>query len=108
MKGRRRFTRDEAAAIRRLLRQKVVAGRDVQKRLRNEIREIGFYISDWSSESAGFTATDFDALVSSGQIEVQGGPDRPTTVDLSILNEPDDEEESQPGGRGLRSTAEGD
>jgi len=42
------------------------AGRS--QRLRGELRAIGFYISDWGGP--GFTAVQFDALVSSGRITV--------------------------------------
>lgn len=53
MQGRQTFTRDEADQIRALLREKAVADRNEQKRLRGRIRRLGFYISDWDSDAAG-------------------------------------------------------
>jgi len=73
MKGRRRFSRHEAARIRRLLVEKVVASRDKQKAIRNRIRGFGFYISDFRTSGRGFTAADFDRLIEEGRIEVAEG-----------------------------------
>ncbi|MEX2457995.1 MAG: hypothetical protein WD770_03305 [Actinomycetota bacterium] len=67
--------------------------------MRDQIRRIGFYISDYSGDSSGFTAADFDGLVASGQVEVEGGPERPTTIDLSILREPEREPEDEESDR---------
>lgn len=69
MKGRSKFTSDEAEKIRRLLRQKVAAGRDEQKVIRARIRRIRFYISDF--ELLGCTAADFDALVREGRVRIE-------------------------------------
>jgi TDG/mug DNA glycosylase family protein len=70
--GRRRFTSSEAGAIRRLLREKGTADRDRQKAIRGNLRrKYGFYISDFSDEAAGFTASDFDDLVARGTIEIE-------------------------------------
>lgn len=63
MKGRARFAQAEAAEIRRILRRVRVAERDEQKKLRAQLRRIGFHISDWDASGAGFTASDFDELV---------------------------------------------
>jgi hypothetical protein len=68
MKGTNRFTAAEADRIRRLLRQRATAERAQQKRLRDELRAIGFYISDWSGP--GFTPSDFDELIRTGGIMI--------------------------------------
>jgi TDG/mug DNA glycosylase family protein len=69
--GRSRFSRGEADGIRRLLREKGTADRDKQKALRAQLRRnYDFYISDFTAESGGFTASDFHELVARGAIEV--------------------------------------
>ncbi len=52
------------------MRKRATADRADQKRLRDELRAIGFYISDWSGP--GFAPSDFDELVRSGQIKITG------------------------------------
>lgn len=47
MKGKATFTKKEADKIIALIRQKVVASQLEQKRLRDKIRKIGFYASDF-------------------------------------------------------------
>jgi TDG/mug DNA glycosylase family protein len=78
--GRRTFSRAEADGIRRLLREKGIADRDRQKALRGQLRRTyDFYISDFTADSAGFTASDFDQLASIGTIEIEE-PDRTTAL----------------------------
>ena len=48
MKGQRRFTSAAADKIRWLLERICAASRADQKVLRHEIRDLGFYISDFS------------------------------------------------------------
>jgi len=79
--GRSRFNRAEADAITRLLREKGTADRDRQKALRGQLRRTyNFYISDFTTEAGGFTASDFDALVVRGTIEIVGDA-RPPAVE---------------------------
>src|SRR3954452_11709052 len=75
MKGRDRFTPSEADEIRRVLRlvRKAEPGTP-QKQLRDQLRAIGFYISDFAGGPGGFTASDFDDLVRGGRIKIDGGP----------------------------------
>ena len=68
MRGRDCFTSQEARDIRNLLEQVRAAERSRQKRLRDQIRAIGFYISDWPPVSGGFTASDFDERVRQGAV----------------------------------------
>jgi hypothetical protein len=70
MKGRSAFTATEAHEIRRLLHQKCQAPRDEQRRFRDRLRDLGFYISDHTDSTAGFTASNFDVLVASGRVTI--------------------------------------
>ena len=74
MKGRDRFTSGEADEIRRVLRlvRKAQPGAP-QKLLRDQLRAVGFYISDFGGGPVGFTATEFDELVRSGRIRITDG-----------------------------------
>lgn len=67
---RREFTREEADQIRGLLREVRRADRSRQKSLRAKLRRIGFYISDYSRDQAGFSASDFDGLVQRGTVTI--------------------------------------
>ncbi len=62
MKGKSVFTRTEADAIISLIRKKVVADTNEQKRLRDKIRAIGFYASDYGI-AGGYTEYDFLRVV---------------------------------------------
>ena len=99
MQGRSTFSRQEAAEIKQLLREKASADRSRQKSLRGKLRsKHGFYISDFSSDAAGFTALDFDHLVQAGTITIQGGSleeDMPG-IDLSILEDVPSPEHKDP------------
>jgi hypothetical protein len=86
MKGRHRFSHEEAEQIRALLRltRRAAPGPD-QKTLRDGLREIGFYISDWRRRATGFTAADFDEIVREGAIVIEDsspavGPHRRRTI----------------------------
>jgi hypothetical protein len=69
MKGRAELIPVEADTIRALLRRlRKAEGGAPQKRIRDRLRGIGFYITDWPHDAAGFTASDFDDLVVSGLI----------------------------------------
>jgi hypothetical protein len=84
MKGRARFTAQEAAEIRRLLGliRRAEPGHP-QKRLRDQLRALGFYITDWAGGPAGFTISDFDDLVAHGLVKVEGERVRPAAEDAS-------------------------
>ncbi len=60
------FTPREATQIKHLLQQKIASGN--QKRYRDELRSMGFYISDYARFVAGFSPEDFDSLVAAGTI----------------------------------------
>ena len=69
MKGKKSFTRQEAEKIKILINRKVKASKYDQKRIRDEIRAIGFYFSDFSSKK-GYTIADFENLIRARQIEI--------------------------------------
>lgn len=69
MKGKKLFTYSEAEKIKLLINKKVKASKYDQKRIRDEIRAIGFYFSDFSSKK-GYTVDDFENLIHSRQIQI--------------------------------------
>jgi hypothetical protein len=71
MKGKDTFTPSEVEAIKLLIRRKLVATTNEQKGIRNKIRDIGFFWSDYSSDK-GYTVADFEGLIRSGQVRVVG------------------------------------
>jgi hypothetical protein len=77
MKGRDHFTEMEAAEIGRLLALVPRAEPGApQKLLRDNLRAIGFYISDFAPRPAGFTVSDFVDLVRDGRVSIQTGRER--------------------------------
>ena len=72
-KGHSTFTSAELTKIRKLLAEKQRAGRGRQKSLRQQIRNLGFYISDFAANSNGFGPKDLDRLVKTGRIRVTDG-----------------------------------
>jgi TDG/mug DNA glycosylase family protein len=73
------FSRDELAWIKQTLDEIRGSDRTRQKSLRQRLRNIGFYISDFATDQSGFTASDVDRLVRVGTIEVAGEPGRSPT-----------------------------
>lgn len=71
MRGRKRFSTDDIAQIKRLLRDKIRSDSTTQKSIRSQIRKIGFYIEDFALDWSGFRAVDFQRLVDNGDIEVE-------------------------------------
>ncbi len=70
MKGRAEFSMQELEQLAVLLREKQTADRTRQKILRAKLRQLEFYITDFASDYAGFTAADLDLLVARGIITV--------------------------------------
>ena len=62
MKGKQNFTQTEADAITALIKQKVMASPEEQKKIRNKIRALGFYASDFGI-GGGYTVSDFLRIV---------------------------------------------
>ena len=77
MRTSREIRPEAAARIRGFLGEVRRSPHDQQKRLRQQIRDLGFYISDFSRPDSGFTPADFDALVAQGTIRIVEGRTRP-------------------------------
>ena len=71
MKGKNIFTTSEVDKIKKLIAEKGEATPSKQKGIRNKIRELGFYYSDFSSQKDGYTVEDFNGLIRSGKIKVE-------------------------------------
>ncbi len=70
MKGKYQFTLRQANKIKILLNQKNSAHSSKQKQFRDDIRDIGFYISDFRTTARGFNSEDFENLIKTGQIKI--------------------------------------
>jgi len=68
MPGRNEFTDREIDEIRDALGELRRSGPGRQKVVRSRLRRIGFYITDYSHCADGFTASDFDEMLSRGTI----------------------------------------
>ncbi len=75
-KGRTEFTSAEAAEIRRLLAETRRSPRGGQKRLRDRLRRVGFFITDFDQSFKGFSSEDFDRLVAQGLVDIDTSPDQ--------------------------------
>src|SRR5258708_19032263 len=62
MKGKAHFNEDEIAQISVLINQKLEANTDDQKKIRNKIRALGFYASDFGLRD-GYTVEDFNSVI---------------------------------------------
>ncbi len=63
------FPRSDEPKIRLLLREKVKATRDRQKRIRGELRDrFGFYITIFGRSNVQFTEADLDKQIKRGNI----------------------------------------
>lgn len=69
MKGKKSFTIQEIEFIKKLINKKVRATRNQQVSIRNQIRKIGFYFSDFSSKK-GYNKKDFEFLIETGQVKL--------------------------------------
>ena len=71
MKGKREFTESEIDRLRELIRKRVHATREQQKRIRDAMHRIGFYgQADWGIQDCQLE--NLDGLIRSGQITVTG------------------------------------
>ncbi len=68
MKGRKAFSSIEINKIKELLRVKTTPNRYQQKFIRGQMRNIGFYISDFTNTKTGFSVDDLDGLIRLGRI----------------------------------------
>jgi hypoxanthine-DNA glycosylase len=63
MKGKKVFTKSESEQIIKLIRQKLMASTNKQKTIRDKIRKLGFYASDFGI-GGGYTEKDFLRVIS--------------------------------------------
>lgn len=70
MKGRSTFTNQEIVELRRLINRKNSLPSDQQKAIRDQMRDIGFYITDFSPKK-GFECEYLDLLIKSGAVKIQ-------------------------------------
>jgi hypothetical protein len=68
MKGKRHFSTEQATRICSLLDERLRLDPPFPKGVRDKLRDLGFYISDW--DAPGLTSTDFRRLVANGSIEL--------------------------------------
>lgn len=72
MQGKGEFTRNEIEQIKDLIRKKVLAPRDEQKKIRGKMRrKYEFYISDFSDNPDGFAVKDLEMLILAGAIVIK-------------------------------------
>ena len=86
MKGRHKFTQGEADRIRNLLRRKKRVGSASQKRFRDRLRDMGFYITDFRNlgrPASGFGVEDFDRLVEHGMVQITSADSDPGRLGTS-------------------------
>jgi hypothetical protein len=72
MKGRKSFTNSEILIIKKLIAEKVKASTSKQKHIRQKIRDIGFYFTDFYSRKQDYTVACLQALINSKTIKVLG------------------------------------
>ncbi|WP_164123031.1 hypothetical protein [Sphingobacterium sp. xlx-130] len=64
MKGKDTFTTEEATKIIALIEAKLKAGKEEQKKIRDKIRALGFYSTDFGmGPGYGYTVEDFKNVV---------------------------------------------
>ena len=79
MKGKNTFTAKEISDLKQLIRMRVNADKDDQKKIRRIMRSIGFYGSDYGIVDC--QVSDLEGLIRSGMIEVIGG--KPVSANAS-------------------------
>ena len=72
MKGKNVFTEDEDLRLESLIEQKQGKSKSEQTKIRNRIRSIGFYYSDFSNKKEGYTVEDYRKLKRDGVITIVG------------------------------------
>ena len=70
MKGKNSFTKIEADTVLNLIKEKMVAHSSQQIKLRKEIRNIGFYFTDFYTSGTKYDTTCFENLIKEGTITI--------------------------------------
>lgn len=71
MKGKSTFSTQEIKNIKALIKLKLEANSQKQKGIRNKIRKIGFYYTDFYSRPTPFNNETFEALINSNRIKIK-------------------------------------
>lgn len=71
MKGKNEFTQSEINKLKELIRRLENAIGDKPKAIREEMRKIGFFISDFNTTN--MTVTKFENLIETGIIKIKEG-----------------------------------
>ena len=74
MKGKKSFTVKEIALIKKLVNQKNRTSSDKQKGIRQKIRNLKFYYTDFPAPLSKYTTKGIDELIRSGYIIIVGNP----------------------------------
>lgn len=70
MKGKSVFTKKEEEKIRLVLRGLRATPPNRQKAIRDQLRSVDFYISDWAGNDECFTVAEFDRLIEIGRVTI--------------------------------------
>ena len=70
MKGKNQFLKSEFEQLKTLIKDKQTADKTQQKSIRNRIRKIGFYFSDFSNQKKGYDISDLEQLLKTGEIKI--------------------------------------
>jgi len=73
-KGRKVFSHQEANSIKQLLFERGKSTPPGQRKVRDRLRKIGFYITDFDRSGSGFAPEAFDRLVVDGLVKISGSP----------------------------------
>lgn len=73
MKGRDTFTAAEVNTLKKLIAEKQSASVHRQNSIRQKIRDLNFYYSDFGSLKEDYTVEEFEALIHSGAISILEG-----------------------------------
>lgn len=107
MKGKNTFTKEDANRIRALLVKKLRTASGDQKAVRDELRSVGFYITDFHHPARPFGPQHFDELVAGGQIAIMGNaPDRTLQSAPAAESAPRQRRKSSPTPPRTRSTSD--
>src|SRR3954468_13247521 len=80
MEKRNSFTQKEVNSLRALIKELRLAHRSKQKGIRQKMRNMGFYISEYESKNQGFNLGDFQNLLLTGKIKISDIKiEKPTT-----------------------------
>lgn len=71
MKGRNQFSSKEITLLKRILKDKEDALGTKKKLFRDQLRNMGFYITDFDNSHKGFTQEDLDELIKDEIIKVK-------------------------------------